>query len=135
MIRVVPVVVVIAGPPAAGTSTIAEPVAARARRPTVHLPTDSLHTWIKSGFVLPFLPESAHQNAVIENATFAAASAYLRGGYDVILDGVLGPWVIDGLRAWAAGDGLALGYLVVRPSLDVVLRRAEERAAVRWRGG
>src|ERR1051326_1389054 len=72
---------VIAGPPAAGKSTVAHLVALGAARPTVHVPTDCLHTWIKSGFVLPFLHEGAHQNDVVQRAMLAIAGAYAEGGY------------------------------------------------------
>jgi len=43
--------------------------------------------------VLPFLPESAAQNEVVTRVMVDAALAYARGGYEVILDGVLGPQV------------------------------------------
>ncbi|WP_159480574.1 hypothetical protein OHT20_27685 [Streptomyces caniferus] len=55
-----------------------------------------------------------------------AACAYA-GRYDVILDGILGPWMLEPFRATCRQRGLGLSYVVLRPSLDVALARAARR--------
>ncbi|WP_425426293.1 hypothetical protein [Amycolatopsis australiensis] len=58
-----------------------------------------------------------------------AACGYARGGYDVVLDGVVGPWALQPFRDAARRDGLDLFYVVLRPSLDVTLARGTARDA------
>ncbi|WP_410607220.1 hypothetical protein [Amycolatopsis sp. lyj-109] len=81
-------------------------VATDAERPTVHLHIDSFYVWIRTGF-----------------------GGYARGGYDVLLDGVVGPWALQPFRDAAERDGLDLYYVVLRPSLDVTLARGTARDA------
>ncbi|MEU1406678.1 AAA family ATPase [Streptomyces sp. NPDC005728] len=115
------------GPPGSGKSTVADALASSAGRPTVHLHTDSLYTWIRSGFVLPYLPEARRQNEVVQKVMIDAACAYADGGYDVVLDGILGPWLLDAFRAACGKRELDLSYVVLRPSLEVTLSRASQR--------
>lgn len=115
------------GPPGAGKSAVAGTLAAGAERPTVHLHTDSLYVWIRSGFVPPYLPQAQHQNDVVIDVMISAARAYARGGYDVVLDGILGPWMLEPFRRARRQEDLALSYVVLRPSLDVALARATQR--------
>ncbi|MFE2180457.1 AAA family ATPase [Streptomyces sp. NPDC059455] len=119
--------VLLGGPPAAGKSTIAEIISSTAVRPTVHLHTDSFYVWIRSGFIPPYLPDARRQNEVVHNVMTDAACAYVAGGYDVILDGILGPWILESFRAVCRKRDLGLSYIVLRPSLDVVLSRASRR--------
>jgi len=77
--------------------------------------------------VTPYLPEAARQNEVVADALVEAACGYARGGYDVVLDGILGPWALGPFRDGSARDGLDLSYVVLRPSLEVTLDRATVR--------
>lgn len=117
------------GPPGAGKTTVAELVATDAARPTVHVTTDQFYRAIRTGFVLPYLPESARQNEVVVEAIVATASAYARGGYDVVVDGIIGPWFLAPFRVAAERDQVAMAYVVLRPDLETTLKRASERAA------
>lgn len=42
------------------------------------------------GAIPPHLPESNEQNQVVMEAFLEAAKRYVRGGYDVIVDGIIG---------------------------------------------
>jgi hypothetical protein len=67
------------------------------------------------------------QNAVVITALARAAASYASGGYQVIVDGIIGPWFIE--RFCAAADP-AIGpihYLVLRPDEATTLRRARQR--------
>lgn len=75
-----PTLLVLTGPPASGKTTVGRALAEQARQPSVHLPADHLHAWIRTGFIPPYLPEGARQNEVVTDAVLAAAGAYLRGG-------------------------------------------------------
>ncbi|GAA0983163.1 hypothetical protein GCM10009574_033410 [Streptomyces asiaticus] len=63
----------------------------------------------------------------MQNVMTDAACAYAAGGYDVILDGILGPWLLESFRAVCRERDLGLSYIVLRPGLDVVLSRASGR--------
>jgi predicted kinase len=118
---------IIAGPPGAGKSTVSERLAETAGRPTVHLRTDTFYGWIRTGFVPPYLPEAVRQNEVVSSVMVGAACDYARGGYDVVVDGVLGPWALPPFVTAAARGALDLAYVVLRPTLDTTLARATER--------
>ncbi|MDQ7805885.1 AAA family ATPase [Amycolatopsis sp. A133] len=120
---------ILTGPPGAGKSTVARMVTENASRAAVHLHTDSFYVWIRTGFVPPYLPEAARQNKVVLGVIAGAACGYARGGYDVVLDGVVGPWALQPFRDAAARDGLDLFYAVLRPSLEVTLARGTARDA------
>jgi predicted kinase len=122
-----PSLMIVTGPPGAGKSTVAGLVARGAPRQTVHMHTDTFYLWIRSGFLLPYLPEAQRQNEVVNAVSVAAARGYAGGGYDVVLDGIVGPWALQPFRDAAASDGLALSYVVLRPSLEVALARGTAR--------
>jgi cytidylate kinase len=118
---------ILAGPPAVGKTTVAAELAGSAARPSVHLVTDGFYRSIRTGFVLPFLPEAVDQNRVVVDAIVATASTFVRGDYDVIVDGIIGPWFLPPFRAAAGRDHLTLSYVVLRSALDVTLDRARRR--------
>jgi len=119
-------VVVLTGPPGSGKSTTGPLVAERFARAAC-LEADWLFTTIAGGFVEPWLPAADDQNHTLLRAAAAAAGALSRGGYAVVLEGVFGPWnlplLIDGLERSAA----EVHYVVLRPSVEVVLERATSR--------
>ncbi len=117
-------VIIMTGPPGAGKTTVAEVLATSASVPTVHLVTDQFYRSIRAGFVLPFLPEAQRQNEVVVEAIVGATRTFARGGYDVVVDGIVGPWFLPPFR-----DAFSeLSYVVLRPDLETTLTRAKERA-------
>ncbi|MFD6178459.1 MULTISPECIES: DinB family protein [unclassified Isoptericola] len=121
-------VTLLTGPPGAGKTTVAALLAADVDRPTVNFTTDTFYRSIATGFVPPYLAGSQRQNETVAAAIVGAVSAYVRGGYDVLVDGVVGPWFLPPFRAAAAREGWDLAYVVLRPDLDVTLARATGRA-------
>jgi chloramphenicol 3-O-phosphotransferase len=117
-------VLILDGPPGAGKTTVAGLLASTADRPTVHLETDGLFRAIRTGFVLPYLPEAAAQNQVVLTAVVRSVAAFAGGGYDVIVEGIIGTWFLPRFRELS---GVRIDYLVLRPTLEATLERAATR--------
>ncbi|MEU8235311.1 AAA family ATPase [Actinoplanes sp. NPDC048967] len=121
-------VTILTGPPGAGKTTVAELLATDAEVPTVHLVTDMFYRSIRTGFVLPFLPAAQRQNEVVIEAIVGTVATFARGGYDVVVDGILGPWFLPPFRALAGREQPKVSYVVLRPDLTTTLARATARA-------
>ncbi len=119
-------ITIITGPPGAGKSTVARALAEGAAAPrAVHLHTDDFYAYIRKGYVAPWVAESAAQNQTVAEAQAASASVYARGGYDVYVDGIVGPWFLDPWRQ--AARGADPRYVVLLPGQAETVARAVAR--------
>ena len=117
--------VIILTAPAAGKTTVAAVLAGGASVPTVHLTTDLFYRSIRTGLVLPFLPAAQRQNEVVIEAIVGTVATFARGGYDVVVDGILGPWFLPPFRAMAERNGLTMSYVAevsARPECPQIQR-------------
>lgn len=86
-------IIVITGAPGTGKTTISAIVAKESSmEKSVHMHTDDFYHYLSKGAIPPHLPESNQQNLIVIEAFLEAAKRYARGGYDVIVDGIIGPW-------------------------------------------
>jgi hypothetical protein len=89
----------------------------------VHLHTDDFYAWIVRGYVAPWLPASQAQNVTVMEAIAGVADRFADGGFDVVVDGIVGPWFLD---PWLALDR-PVAYAILRPAVEVAEHRAANR--------
>ncbi|HUB99544.1 MAG TPA: AAA family ATPase [Solirubrobacterales bacterium] len=122
-----PPVLILTGPPGAGKTTTAGILAARSDS-AVHLEADLFFSFIRSGYVEPWRPESHEQNGLVMRIVGEAAAAYAAAGYFTIVDGIVIPrWYLGPLREVFAAADLAVAYAVLRPSLSTCISRIDDR--------
>ncbi|QNF34316.1 ATP-binding protein [Adhaeribacter swui] len=114
---------ILSGPPGSGKTTLAQMLAQQPGCSKVHLPADDFWHFIKQGTIDPYLPEAHEQNKVVMQVLARAAEEYARGGYFVVLDGIIGPWFLPLFRILQ----VPLHYLVLRPPLALAIQRCQER--------
>ena len=120
--------VIITGSPGTGTTTAASIIATESDFPkSIHMLTDDFYHHLCKGATPRHLPESYEQNSVVIESFMEAAKCYVRGGYDVIIDAVLGPRFLE---SWlrTAHEGYEIHYIVLRVSKEETLNRAIERS-------
>jgi predicted kinase len=117
----------VSGPPGSGKTTLADALCA-ALPNCVRLPTDWFYAAIKSGYVFPWLASAQDQNLTVVWAAARAAAEYVRGGYVVVLDGVVLPWARAVYESALAEVGGPVSFLVLLPSAEEVARRGLGRS-------
>jgi hypothetical protein len=60
-------------------------------------------------------------------AAASAAAAFAAGGFQTFADGIVLPWALRYWQGAVAGRSLPLSYIILRPSLEVALRRSGVR--------
>lgn len=116
-------ILILTGPPGSGKTTTALALAEERGSPKAHLHSDDFWHFIKNGAIPPYLPEAHEQNAVVMDVIANVAEGYARGGFFVVVDGIIGPWFLQHFRRLAA----PLHYVILRPPLDVAILRCQER--------
>jgi predicted kinase len=120
-------VLVVTGSPGAGKTTVSRALAASSKR-GVHLEGDAFYRFLPH-LIAPTLPESRAQNTIIIQAIMRAAVAYGAGGYEVVVDGIFGPWFLPVVADELAPAGAPVDYVILRLDEERAVRRAAERAS------
>ena len=121
-------IIVITGAPGTGKTTTSAIVAKESTmEKSVHMHTDDFYHYLSKGAIPPHLPESNEQNLIVIEAFLEAAKRYVRGGYDVIVDGIIGPWFLE---PWLniVREGYEVHYIVLRADKKETMKRAIERS-------
>lgn len=121
-------IVIITGAPGTGKTTVSSIIAKESDlEKSVHMHTDDFYHSLCKGAVPPYLPESHEQNIIVIEAFLEAAKRYVRGGYDVIVDGIIGPWFLE---PWirAAREHYEIHYMILRADKEITMRRAVGRS-------
>lgn len=117
-------IVVITGSPGTGKTTASAIVAKESDlEKSVHMHTDDFYHYLSKGAIAPHLPESNEQNLIVIEAFLEAAKRYVRGGYDVIVDGIVGTWFLE---PWLGivQEGYEVHYIILRAGKDETMKRA-----------
>lgn len=120
-------IVVVTGPPGAGKTTVSSALI-RSRSRGVHLVADQVFRWIVSGYVPPWMPDAVGQNTTVVEVVAVAAARFAQGGYDVVVDGIVGPWFLPEFVRAIGPPPEPIHYVVLRPSRQVARKRAMRRA-------
>ncbi len=121
-------IVLITGSPGTGKTTTASIVAKESSlTKSVHMHTDDFYHYLSKGAIPPYLRGSQEQNLIVIEAFLEAAKRYVRGGYDVIVDGIVGPWFIE---PWLkiVQDDYEVHYIILRADKEETMKRAIERS-------
>ncbi|WP_438445261.1 AAA family ATPase [Gorillibacterium sp. sgz5001074] len=120
--------IIITGSPGTGKSTTASLVAKKSHfSKSVHMHTDDFYGYIRKGAIPPFLPESQEQNVIVMEAFLEAAKRFARGGFDVIIDGIVGPWFLEPWQK-AVQDHYEVHYIILRATKEETMNRAINRS-------
>ena len=112
-------IVIVAGAPGTGKSTVSAIIAEESdMEKSVYMHTDDFYHYLRKGAIPPHLPESNEQNLIVIEAFLESAKRFARGGYDVIVDGIIGPWQ----------EGYEVHYIVLRANKEETMRRAINRS-------
>lgn len=117
-------IIIITGSPGTGKTTTSNVVAEESSmEKSVHMHTDDFYHYLSKGAILPHLPESNEQNLIVIEAFLEAAKRYVRGGYDVIVDGIIGSWFLE---PWlnVVKEGYEIHYIVLRANKEETMKRA-----------
>ena len=120
-------IVVITGSPGTGKTTASSILAKESDlEKSVCMHTDDFYHYLCKGAIPPYLPESNEQNLIVIEAFFEAAKRYARGVYDVIVDGIIGPWFLE---PWQniVHENYEVHYIVLWATKEETMKRAVQR--------
>jgi predicted kinase len=119
-----PSLLIVSGCPGSGKTTLASALAARSGR-GLHLLSDHFYRF-PAHRIDPTTPASRDQNTSIMKALGCASAAFLEDGWDVVLDGVVGPWFLRTLLQ-PVPAACSVEYVVLQTAVEHAMARVAER--------
>jgi hypothetical protein len=119
-------IIIVTGTPGAGKTTLCQH-AAKADPRGLHIVADVFFTF-PAHPISPILPEAHAQNGAVIAAICRAAAAFASRGYEVFVDGIIGPWFLPLVAAELAGTNVRVEYVVLRVDVGEAVRRTRHRA-------
>jgi cytidylate kinase len=117
-------ITIISGCLGTGKTTLSRALA-QAEPAGLHFVTDTFYHF-PAHPLDPTTPAAHRQNTIIMRAIGRAAAAFVEGGYDVFLDGVVGPWFLPTLLH-ECGTVARVAYVILRATLEEELARVLRR--------
>jgi cytidylate kinase len=115
---------IVSGSPGAGKTTFCARLA-REMPKGLHIPSDVFYEF-PAHPIDPTRPESQSQNEAIMHALGAAARSFLAADYEVVLDGIVGPWFLPTLLE-EVPHGASIAYLLLTADPQVSIERVRAR--------
>jgi len=120
-------IVIISGSPGTGKTSISQILVENTeydRAVLIHV--DDFWQCIRKGYIHPWLNNSGEQNETVMEAVAASAKKFSESGYEVIVEGAIGPWFTE---SWIkiAKNGVDVRYILLRPDKDTAVFRATTR--------
>lgn len=120
-------IVIISGSPGTGKTSISRKLAENSTyEKAVNIHVDDFWQYIRKGYIHPWLNDSGDQNETVVEAVAASAKKYARSGYEVFVDGTIGPWFLKPWKKLAKKD-VDVRYLILRPDEETTILRATQR--------
>jgi len=120
-----PKLIVLSGSLGSGKTTVAKLLAASFER-GVHIESDLFYTFF-SHPIAPHLPAAAAQNRAAIAAAVQAARSLCASGYDVVLEGIFGPWFLPVICGELVAAEVDLRYVILRTALEAARSRVRQR--------
>ena len=118
------ILTIVSGSPGSGKTTLCSRLAKSVPH-GLHIPSDHFYAFPGKP-INPTLPESRAQNSAIIRALGACSAVFLESGYDVFLDGIVGPWFLPTLLKEIPRD-FSVAYLLLTVTQDEALERVRGR--------
>jgi len=115
---------IVSGSPGAGKTTLCVRLAQETKA-GLHIPSDVFYSF-PAHALDPTRPEANDQNRAIMHAMGAAAAAFLAAGYEVFLEGIIGPWFLPTVLEEIPAD-VGVAYVLMTAGSQTSVGRVRER--------